>query len=65
MLPQQNDGIAWIPDKFTPVHLTQDDVPGAKLEPKPVEDHTNEQLKRWLVCRSLIQTGTKEQLVKR
>lgn len=45
--------------------LTQDDgVPGSKFEREP-EHYTVEQLKRWLKCRGLKQSGKREELLKR
>jgi len=58
--------VARVPDKFTPIYLTQDDVPGAKLIHDNIEDQTIEQLRRWLVCRGMTHSRlNKEQLVSR
>ena len=35
------------------VVLTEDDVPGASLQP-PYDKHTTTQLRRWLLCRGVI-----------
>ena len=47
------------------INLTEDEVPGAKLALPIVEENTVLQLKRWLYCRGLHQTGVKDVLVKR
>ena len=45
--------------------LTEDDgVPGSKFEREP-ENYTVEQLKRWLKCRGLKQSGKREELLRR
>ena len=46
------------------VDLTDDDVPGARLLKDP-NDHTVEELKRWLECHGLKRTGRKGELVER
>ena len=51
--------------KTLSIVLTEDEIPGAKLKLSKVEDHTVTQLKRWLCCRGLQQTGLKASLVKR
>ncbi|KAL5022777.1 hypothetical protein ScPMuIL_001932 [Solemya velum] len=48
----------------TIVHLTEDDVPGAKLG-GDIEQYTNVLLKRWLQCRGLKSTGKRDELLKR
>ena len=44
--------------------LTENDVPGAKL-PGPPEQCTIHQLKRWLQCHGIKQSGRKSKLVDR
>ena len=45
--------------------LTEDDgVPGSKIEQDP-ENYTVEQLKRWLKCRGLKQSGKRGEIVQR
>ena len=45
--------------------LTEEDgVPGSKFEREP-EEHTVDQLKRWLKCRGLKSSGKREDLVQR
>lgn len=45
--------------------LTEDDgVPGSKFEKDP-DDYTVEQLRRWLKCRGLKQSGKREELLGR
>ena len=45
--------------------LTEDDgIPGSKFEREP-ENYTVEQLKRWLKCRGLKQSGKREELLRR
>ena len=45
--------------------LTEDDgVPGSKIEQDP-QHYTVDQLKRWLKCRSLKQSGKREEIVQR
>ena len=55
-------------DKFSKkkvVILTEnDDVPGSKFTSCP-EDYTVEQLKRWLKCRGLKQSGKRQELITR
>ncbi|XP_052083567.1 uncharacterized protein LOC127720860 [Mytilus californianus] len=41
------------------VTLKEKDVPGAQLIYPEVENHSNVQLKRWLLCRGLTTTGNK------
>ena len=45
--------------------LCEDDVPGAKLIHKNVEEHSNIQLKRWLQCRGITTTGKRAELIQR
>lgn len=35
-----------------PVELSEDDIPGAKLQ-EPLESHTNHALRWWLLCRGI------------
>ena len=43
--------------------LTEDDgIPGSKFEKEP-EEYTVEQLKRWLKCRGLKQSGKRGELL--
>lgn len=45
--------------------LTKDDgIPGSKFEKEP-EEYTVEQLKRWLKCRGLKQSGKRGELLNR
>ena len=45
--------------------LTEDDgVPGSKIEQDP-QHYTVDQLKRWLKCRGLKQSGKREEIVQR
>ena len=45
--------------------LTEDDgIPGSKFEKEP-EEYTVEQLKRWLKCRGLKQSGKRGELLNR
>jgi len=50
---------------FPKIFLTEDDVPGAKLVYPEVENHSNVQLQRWLVCRGLSSSGNKSALIQR
>lgn len=47
------------------VNLTEDDIPGAKLECEIVEQCSVTQLKRWLLCRGAKTSGRKAALVAR
>ena len=47
------------------VILTEDDIPGAKLERKLLEKYSVTQLKRWLLCRGAKTSGKKEALMAR
>lgn len=47
------------------VTLKEKDVPGAQLIYPEVENHSNVQLKRWLLCRGLTTTGNKSILIER
>ena len=46
------------------VHTEDDGVPGSKIEQDP-ENYTVEQLKRWLKCRGLKQSGKRGEIVQR
>ena len=48
------------------VLLTEDDIPGAKLE-EPLESHTVSKLRWWLLCRGIVPTTSmkKDQLIAR
>ena len=48
------------------VKLTEEDIPGAKLE-EPMEKYTNPELKWWLLCRGICVSSSlkKQQLLDR
>ena len=46
------------------IHAQNDGVPGCKFEGEPA-NYTVEQLKRWLKCRVIKQTGKREDLLVR
>ena len=50
---------------FIHVALNENDVPGAALSFADVSSHSILQLKRWLQCRGLKQSGNKCELIKR
>ena len=50
---------------FSVIVFTEDDVPGAKLTGKTVEENTNDHLKRWLKCRGLKTFGKRADIMKR
>lgn len=45
--------------------LTEEDIPGARLGSKSVEELSVEELKRWLACRGARRVGKKPELQKR
>lgn len=45
--------------------LTEDDVPGAKLDTSNLQTYTVDELKRWLATRHLNQSGIKKELIQR
>ncbi|KAK3931967.1 Ribonuclease Y [Frankliniella fusca] len=51
-------------DLIDPI-LTEDDIPGAKLNLDNLECYANDQLKFWLACRGLHQTGNKSDFERR
>ena len=52
-------------NKFVVIELCENDVPGAILRNKNIQENTKIELKRWLECRGLPVSGDKEKLVKR
>jgi hypothetical protein len=45
--------------------LTEEDVPGAKIDPATIEKLTVTVLNRWLACRNLATKGNREEKVQR
>ena len=50
---------------FFQVNLTENDVPGAKLDPNNFDTCSNIQLKRWLECRGIKTSGNRSELLDR
>ncbi|KAK3720696.1 hypothetical protein QZH41_013372 [Actinostola sp. cb2023] len=49
----------------TSISLTEDDIPGAKIDRKSIDQCSVVQLKRWLLCRGAKTSGKKCSLVNR
>ena len=50
---------------FYDIILKSEDVPGAYINPDELENSGNVQLKRWLECRGLKQSGNRCDLLSR
>ena len=50
---------------YVVITLNESEIPGAELIHNDIESHTNIQLSRWLQCRGLPHTGTKNKLIEK
>ena len=50
---------------FHKIVLTDDDVPGAKIDTNQLGSYGNVQLKRWLECRGIKSSGNRPELLQR